>query len=673
MSYPSTKRPNVLANALARTVNQLKKQKRNRAGVLALDAPIPPDWWPGEPEFAGLVPKEDQEKDMEIRVNIWPNSAQQGETDVLTFQWKPSSSSNWQNAQAPQPIQGPLNPADFPMALQLDKVNFTQEGTFDLRYQVTIDAGTTTDSEITQFIIDKTPPNANQSAGAPTFVDPVIISEGVTNDYLVTNGGVNIFIPTYNDQQLGDSVQIFVHNPGSSPTQPNYSAEFDANREIQIPATAFAGLLDGVIYVAFRLVDKVGNLGPESLNATTGLFINPLPNAPLAAPTVPRIADDRILHLDDVALGEDLVEIELYDNWLEGDVLTLTWGLGGAPVAHTMTSADDPIVLNVSYRSVLAPAYGTATGVLPTSVSYTVKRGNKVFDSDVATIDVDFFVPGPVNPDRPDPVNTNLPRVTVRGTGVSPEDNVLNADDAGLPVEVTFDLYTPIGNGEELLLYWYALGDINKVGTLSPVTGTAGDPYTFTVIWDSIKDLPSGTQVPVFYTVGRVGSTDNVESCVPTLVDVSAALPIQLADPEFPDAGVAGDGSPILNCTSFIGPDQHVLVVIPPNDPLLAGGEVVDFTWQCFTDKFGQDASGTPQEFTKTLTVDEATNGFELELEPFDDYILPVGRNGSITLTYVSQTAPPMEGTMLIRAAAMDAAGVCEPNARRNARGRCGC
>lgn len=674
MSYSSTKRPNVLANALARTVNQLKKQKRNRAGVLALDAPTPPDWWGGDPAFAGLVPKADQEKDMEILINQWPNSAQDGEIDTLTFQWKPSSSSDWQNAQTSIQIPGPLDPSLFPMSLMLNKANFAREGTFDLRYRVAIDAGTVTDSETTQFIIDKTPPNANQSAAAPTFVDPLIDSEGVTNDYLVANGGVSIVIPVYSDQQSGDSVQIFVHNPGSSPTQPNHSGEFDANREILIPATAFDGLLDGVIYVAYRLVDKVGNLGPESLNATTGLFINPLPVEPLAAPTVPRIVDDKILHLRDVALGENLVEIVLYGNWLEGDDVTLNWGTGGAPVTHKMTSAADPIVLNVPYESVLKPAYGTATTVLPTLVRYTVTRGNKVFASDVATIDVDFFVPGPVNPGRPDPINIDLPRVTVRGTGTSPEDNVLTAGDAELPVEVTFDLYTPIGNGEELLLYWYASGESNKVGTLSPVAGTAGEPYKFTVPWASIKNLPSGTQVPVFYTVGRVGGTGNIESCVPTLVDVSAALPIKLADPEFPDAGVAGDGvTPILNCTSFIGPDQHVVVAIPPNDPLLIGGEDLEFTWQCFIDKNGTEASGTPQVFTKTLTVDEATNGFEMELKPFEDYILPVGRNGSITLKYVSNTTPPMAGNIFFRAAAMDAAGVCEPNARRYGRGRCGC
>jgi hypothetical protein len=303
MSNPSTKRPDILGNALARTINQLKKNKRSRAGVLALVAPVPPDWWNGDPDFAGLVPREDQEKDMQILIAEWPNGATLGETDVLLFQWKASTSSNWQDAQAPISIDGPLDSGRFPMPLMLNRANFANEGTFDLRYRVTIDAGITTDSDTTQFIIDQTPPNGNQSPDAPVFLDPLVISDGVTGDYLAANGGVVIVIPAYLDDRLGDSLEIYVHNPGSSPTQPNFTGEFDVNREIQVPATAFDGLIDGVIYVAYRLVDKVGNRGPESLNAITGLFINPLPIPPLAAPKVPRIDDDDVLNLDDVALG----------------------------------------------------------------------------------------------------------------------------------------------------------------------------------------------------------------------------------------------------------------------------------------------------------------------------------------------------------------------------------
>lgn len=675
MSSKPTGTREFLANALAVAVSQQKRKPKTSAGVLALDAPQPPDWWDGDERFAGLVPREEQEKDMNIQIlNPWPEGAESGEFDLLQFQWKPTATSDWQDAQAPIRVPGPIDSSTFPKDLTLSSANFAKDGTFDLRYGVTIWNGVLSYSEISMFIIDKVPPNDNQAPNALTFSDQTIVSDGITAEYLAANGGVEVVIPTYSDKQLGDSLELYVHNENTVPTIPAYSVELDTSQQIKVPASAFGGLQDGTIYLYYRLLDKAGNRGPTSNNAETGLFIKPLPVVPMAAPLVPRIDDDKVLNLEDVALGEDLVEIKLYPNWLEGDRLELTWGTSPVKVYHEMTSNQDPIVLIVPYSTILAPAYGPGPGLVPTAISYDVKRGNRTFGSDVTTIDVDFFVPGPVNPERPKPINPNLPQVTVRGTGPSPTDNVLNLDDADLPVEVTVDLYDPIGAGEQMILYWHSLD--HQVGTYTPdpVSDQPGDLYTFTVPWDDIKDLPSSAEVPVFYTVGRVDGTGNVESCVPTLVDVTEALPIFLAELEFPDAGEALDGTPILNCTSFIGPDQHVLVSVPGNSPLLKGGEVLTFSWQCYTNSLGTVPAGPPLETTKTLTAEEATDGFELIFTPFTDYILPVGSRGSVRLTYTSDTTPVMQGEVFIRASAVNAGGTCPPNAaRRSAVGGCSC
>lgn len=645
---------------------------RARAGTLVLTAPELPDWWPNEPEFAGMVPREDQEKDMEVLIAEWPNSPVAGDTDYLTFQWRPQGALDWQDAQPRIPIPGPLDSSSFPMPLQLSQNVFKQEGNFELRYVVLPDAGSLTESFITPFIIDKTPPHHNQSPGVPTFGDPAVISDGITAEYLATNGGVDIVIPPYTDTQPGDSVEIYVFNRNTQPTQPAHRAVLDASLTVKVPTDAFDGLHDGMIYLYYRLLDKVTNRGPTSDNAETGLFIQPLPVPPLAAPLVPRIDNDNVLGLDDVLAGEDLVKVKLYGNWLERDVVELTWGTATVHATHEVLSAEDPMTLNVPYKSILAPAYGVATGPIDTVLSYVVRRGNKTFASDPTTIKVDFFVPGPVNPDRPKPINPLLPQVTVKGTGSNPTENVLNDDDAGKPVNVTVDLYDPIGPGEQAILYWYSLD--NQVGILNPVAGTPGDEYTFTVAWDDIKDLPSATDIPVLYTVGLVNGNGNVESCVPTLVNVSAALPIKLATPTFPDVQEAADGSPILNCGSFIGDDQHVVIEVPSNAPLLTGGEELTFTWECFTDKLGMDPAGTPQETKHTLTADEAANGYRFNTGSFEEYIKPVDRNGSIRLTYVSATTPVMQGEVLIRAAAKDAFDFCRPNPRRSSRaGGCGC
>ena len=316
MSSTSTKNRDVFARALARCVNVQKRQQKQDRQAELLSAPTHEDWWPGEPDFKDLVPRADQEKDMEIEIDRWPNGAFAGETDKLQFQWKSSISDTWQPAQPVIDIPGPLEDFPFPMTLTLLKANFATEGTFDLRYLVTLDNNTTTASDITKFIIDKTPPNNNQFPDVPTFPDPVVISDGITEGYLTANGGVEIAIPPYQDQQPGDSLWIYVHNPATSPTAPTYTGVLDAERKIKIPTVAFDGLQDGLIYVSYALLDKVGNHTSPSNNATAGLFRKPLPEE-LTAPRVPRISDS-ILNLDDIANGTvDLVESDAYENALD--------------------------------------------------------------------------------------------------------------------------------------------------------------------------------------------------------------------------------------------------------------------------------------------------------------------------------------------------------------------
>ncbi|TDV54567.1 hypothetical protein EC919_104305 [Pseudomonas graminis] len=672
MSKLSSKQTRVLASALARNVSQQKQAiKKGRSGRANLRPPIAPVWWDGDPVFAGLVPRDEQEVDMTIMIPQWPGSAGSGETDTLQFQWKPLFAGDWQDAQAEIKIPGPLDSNDFPMALMLDKSNFAVEGTFELCYTVTNEASNPSTSDTTSFIIDKTPPNNNQSPAAPTFLDAAIVNNGITQEYLSQHADVVLVIPIYQYEKPGDTLEIYIHEVGTSPTAPVFSGPIDSNRQIKIPAAVFSGLRDGLIYVSFRLVDKVGNKGGHSDNTTVGLFLNPLPVVPLDAPRVPRIADDGVLQLVDIdRANTGLVEIDPYANALEGDRIVLTWGTAQLPVTHNITDPFATSFLSVPYETILKPAYGAATTVLPTQVSYVVERGDKSFASDAATINVDFFVPGPVNPDRPDPVNSNLPRVTVRGS-TSTVDNVLTEDDVGDPVTVKLKLYDPVGTGEEMVLYW---GSVTaEVGRLSPVTGSAGDDYEFTLDWDTIKDLPSSTALPVSYTVGRINPPGNVESCVPTLVDVSAALPIKLANPEFPEAATATDGSDILNCGTHVGPDQLVSVRIPGNAGMLQGGETLEFTWQCYTDKAGTAPVNAPLKWERKIIAAEASNGFEFLQGPFEDFILPTGLNGSIKLTYVSDTTPPMQGETLIRATGENPAGVCPPNSRRRRAGGCGC
>ena len=182
MSSKSSKKFDLLRYALASAISREKKRLTLQAAedcVVTLTAPQPPDWWNGDEQFAGLVPRADQEKNMKIKIDEWSEYAQPGDPDdTLQFQWRPAGSGDWQNAQDPIAVPSDGHPGNFPIELELESSNFAVEGNFELRYSVTLGHNaTTTCSEVSTFIIDKTPPNDNQSPNKLTFSDVSIDSD----------------------------------------------------------------------------------------------------------------------------------------------------------------------------------------------------------------------------------------------------------------------------------------------------------------------------------------------------------------------------------------------------------------------------------------------------------------------------------------------------------------
>lgn len=653
-----------IARAVAKYVR--KAGHLRKAGALAdLVAPTLPDWWPGEPEFAGLVPRDQQETAMEVKIDIWPGyTPYADEFDTLIFEWCLASTESWKVFQELL-IYGGKNPGEFPIPISLTNDIFKEEGTFLLRYQVQTFTGPRNTSLTRRFIIDKTPPNANLKPSALTFVDASVGTDGITDAYLQAHGGLTVKIPPYSDPQKGDRIWVYAYTLEEQPINYVYNDELTSD-QVLIPKEAFDRLTDGKIDFKYQLVDKAGNDGPDSQLTETSLLIKPLPTG-LDKPVVP-LASDGLLDLEDIrsiqppallALSVP-VHIKRYDNWQPKDTVILTWG-GAQPINHTLgPTPGDPIVVEAPY-SLIAADYGDLTGDQATTVSYVVQRGSRTFDAPPETINVNLFVPGPVNPDRPDPINKQLPPVTVKGGSGSSPDNVLTAADVGLDATVSVKLYDPIGPGERMKLYWNSTD--KSVARYSPPLGSENQEYEFTVAWADIAAQPSAAPLPVFYTVDLESGEGNKEMCEPTLVDVSAAVTVQLAEPQFPDEGsTTGTGIPILNCSSFNGPNQEVTVFIPGNSPHLKGGETLSFTWQCYDERYGADGdeAGVPQQWAKLVTQTEVADGFSFTVGPFEDYIKPVEISGAVRLTYVSDTTPPISGEALIRASAWDAAGYCE-------------
>lgn len=211
-------------------------------------------------------------------------------------------------------------------------------------------------------------------------------------------------------------------------------------------------------------------------------------------------------------------------------------------------------------------------------------------------------------------------------------------------------------------LYWGSLPDPVAFYDPDPSSPPPSDIVTFPVPWAEIAKEPGSTDVKVYYKVGYIAG-GNTEDSRPQLVDVTAAIPIKLGDPTFPDAGRTSGGRPILNCSSFIGPDQHVRVRFPGNNPLVVGGESVTITFQAHSNFAGTNPVGIPWIRTFNITAAEARDGFERQVEPFLEHIEPVGPYGSVRVSYVANTAGgPIPGEAHIWASNGDSGGACPIN-----------
>jgi hypothetical protein len=638
------------------------QQQKKQDPVPILDEPIIPDWWPGEPEFAGLVPREDQEKDMKILVKPWLNGAPTDkQSDTFIFEWKKSNETLWEVGNTLK-IPGPIEVGDPDIEVIFEMKFFQEHGTYNLRYRVVewtgLGEALSLPADIT---IDKEAPHYNgQSPGKLEFDSGAV--DGITEEYLRDNGDVlTLTVPVYNGESKGDTVKVYV----GGVTNPVYEGPLSGLRTVQVPGAVLRTLQDGDLIVTYRLMDKVGNLGQPSEPADAPLLLKPRPSEPLANPVV-ELADDGIIDLADVRATTLLVAVPLYTNWLDIDLIVVTWGGIDTSVPRRLgPTPTDPIYIEIPFDTTLLPAYGDNTkGAKDTEVSYRVMRGSKSFLSGKINFDVDLSVPGPENPNRPDPVNPNLPALVVYGATdtAKARPNKLVAADSEQSVTVEIELYSPIGANENIKSYWAA--DDNLVDTHAPQLGDEGETHSFAIDWANIVAQPSGENVPVWYDIGLVAG-GNREKRV-TEVDVSAALPIVLSAPEFPDAG-ATTGTPpvpILNCNSYLpddpenATDYYVRVTFPPSPGSLFVGDILDIEFQGYTDPDGNTPLPDTFSTTHTLNDEEVKTGVTINVTGYATYIEPIGRFGSVTVNY-SKQGSTAKGSASIWASTTRTGGVC--------------
>jgi len=619
-----------------------------------LEPIIIPDYYPGFPEYKGYIPRLLQETDLDLTVPEWPEPAIGGETDTLRIYVRRKGSSDWGEPTDTHDVPGPFLPGDFPYPTTVSASAFTEEGTYELYYSVEIPSGSIADSDIAEFVIDKTPPNDNQSSTLPLeFRDQVAKDDGLTSAYLtsVSATGVPLIVPPYTGARNQDAVEVYVLLEEEIVSFKVFDDVIPNDRTVFVPTFFLMGKEDGLLAFKFKLKDIVGNIGPDSAALETHLLLKPLPVGPFRTLRVPLAEDAKtLIDLADVQIGVRAL-VPRYTNYGKNDRIYLTWGTLTAGTPHKVgDNPTDPMIIDVSDTELIEPDYGNATGEKATAVTYQIKRGKLSFNAD-SPLNINVDLSQVIDP-------SILPNVLVRGTGPTPQNNKLGESDKGLNAKATFTVPPGLVGVDWARLYWGDLPDY--VAEVAPVPAVGAD-VEFDVPWTEIEKVP-GITIEVWYEVGITGDNNPTPSPF-TEVNVEEAVPIRLTEPEFLDARFVGTVY-WINCSSWLGPDANLRLRIPPN-PRLSPGQEMSIRVQGYSDFPPATTVGTP--WTKTipsLSQSQVDDGFIELVGPRPDFFHDLlGRRGALKVDYsVVVGTSTLSGTLSIRAASQDAAGLCDIN-----------
>lgn len=581
----------------------------------------------GMPE--GLIPVSALSADLQVKIPYWnTNIGPSGYADVTLSIFDSGDHVVYEDKKR---FNGPKGEADFPLDQNIELGHIPHEGVFTLEYHVFTNEGTDNTSERRIITIDRTAPyyNSDPQLAFPTALTlPVTV---ITDDTFDGSTDFVCVLPDYPGRADGDIIVVY-WGPGL-PDNPN---EVDAaygpigvptDFKIPIPKTVIESKPNGPTFAVYWLTDKAGNLSSVSRPAEVDVQLGALPSD-LKDPQVPL---GPIVDLADAHLGVGVL-IPAFNN-PAGTVIRAQWG--GTSLTEVAPGSEPRDVEVLVPWSVLDAEYSGGPGEENVQVSYQVRRGTLLFPAAPLTLDVkaDFSTIGPPNPEEPNPVNPDLAQVHL--TGAEGEQDKLTPTDAGQNITATVTLYDPVAPGEILKLYWGT--KVESVDDFTVVDEPAGGPVDFVIPWEVIEAQANNSALPMYYTINSA-TGNNPQQSKPTPVDVNV-LVVGFDPVSFPDIYEDDNGNKTLSCASLYSENyddpnaKFGFRVAISGDKDLHALDTVTVVWQGY--EFDGTTSIPATRFTdsRQLTQDEATNGFFFLVEPYADYILPIGQ-GYADVTY---------------------------------------
>lgn len=515
------------------------------------------------------------------------DQGEDGKRGIITLYWDGVATGT------PFPFTTPI--ANFPVELTLPASATNVQGSFLLTYDVNITGNITPSLPLT-VNIDTTPPNNNQP-GAEVVLPAEVEADGITKEYLDTNGGkVEVTVPgAYLDAKIGDKVTLWFGPSIPLAKEVGSFTRTDLGDRVTIDLLEAHLTFEGDSSLFYTLTDRKGNEGPHSEYKTVPVMLTPAPTN-LLPPLVPVAKDDLIDYADTVQGVK--VHIQAYTNWFANDRVVVTFdGTDHAP--QQMPQGGATVTLP------FALIHGGDSGPKDSRVTYRIERNGKPYPESVGKdFEVDLRMPGPDPIDPPEEVHPGLHILTVKGA-VSPE-NVLTEADADQEVMATAAIYPNVGDDQYAQLYW---NGVEAAGVRVDLDSSS-TKIEFTIPWDIVKEGGNGTAIPVHYVVGHA-LNDNVYLSGPRNVDVSG-IKIVLPVPAFQHLDPNFD---VLNCPSLRVHNGALHAEIQvPGDQRLADKELT-FIYQGWSDAAGTSPiAGTSHSFNFTPNEDQARDGFTVLL-----------------------------------------------------------
>lgn len=392
--------------------------------------------------------------------------------------------------------------AGDPLFLPLSTYYLRIEGVYTLAYQaVAVEHGIPSESDPVRVEIDLTPPGQPQ---LQPIKFPAAVEGGLTWAELTAMGDQLVAeVSRYTDMYQHDVIRTFWGDI-EGPSVVVSRSDVELGRVQVICSREFLESLgDFNGSVTYTAMDRAGNISPPSVGIQLQVSVTLPENfpAPLIDPALGTLIDYA------EACQGVMVDIPRYPGATAGDQITLYWqGIASAPLlvsaGHEHKAALATFI--VPYQTSAANPQGVA------HVRYEVKRDGQLFGISLqSSIDVLVSWPGP----------SDLAAPVIQGTSTNANtlDNFIDEDDYELDGRAVIQWNNGFVLGDELGLHW---GDESIVQwyqvTASDIS--AQQDLLIAVPQTIMKTGGSGSQIPVLYTLTRLGNPNPSKSPVQRVI-----------------------------------------------------------------------------------------------------------------------------------------------------------